>query len=257
MQSIESNNGKLVAAITAVDYIEEGMRIGLGSGSTAALMLAYLSKQISKKKSILGVPTSTETAKLAENEGIKLTTLDNVKLLDLTIDGTDECDGDYNLIKGGGAALLHEKIVAEASNKVIIIADDSKFVENLGSFPLPVEVLKFGWLSSQAQINSLLLKHGYKDFQIKRRMNGSSGLETDESNYILDLYLNVIKDPVGLSQDLNLIPGVVENGLFVDICDILILGKANGEVKVYDRLTNKITNRTFTMHQLKKIQMIE
>lgn len=253
MELTEHDKGKLVAAITAVDYIKDGMSIGLGSGSTAALMVEYLSRQVSKTNSILGVPTSKETAKLARRKGIMLTTLDDVKSLDLTIDGADECDENFNLIKGGGAALLHEKIVAKASGKVIIIADESKYVKNLGSFPLPVEVVKFGWLSSRAHIHSVLEKYGYKDFEIKRRMNDTSGLETDESNYILDLYLNIIRDPVGLSKDLNLIPGVVENGLFVDLCDTLILGKSSGEVKVYDRLNGEVIIKRFTTDELNKL----
>ena len=253
MELIKSDKGKLVAAITAVNYIKDGMSIGLGSGSTAALMVEYLSKQDSKANSILGVPTSKETEKLARHNGLRLTTLDNVKLLDLTIDGADECDENYNLIKGGGAALLHEKIVAKASRRVIIIADESKYRKNLGSFPLPVEVIKFGWLSSKAQIHSILKRYGFKDFEIKRRMNGPSGLETDEGNYILDLYLNVINDPVGLSKGLNLIPGVIENGLFIGLCDTLILGKANGEVKVYDRLTGKIIVKRVATDELNRM----
>ena len=238
------NQAKISAAISAVDYIEDGMTIGLGSGSTSAWMIEYLAKRILKENlSIKGVPTSIATKNLAETNGISLTTLDQVKSLDLTIDGTDECDKNYNLIKGGGAALLHEKIVAKASKKVIIIADFSKYVNKLGNFPLPVEVIEFGWKFSKTQIELKLRQLGYRNFKIEVRMSDDSVLRTDEGNLILDLKLGGINNPIKLSQELNLIPGVVENGLFVDICNVLILGHANGEVETYDVLHNKITKK--------------
>ena len=250
MKLTNENQAKLSAAMSAVDYIEDGMTVGLGSGSTSAWMVEYLAKRIAKENlSIKGVPTSIATKKLAETRGISLTTLDQVDALDLTIDGTDECDKNYNLIKGGGAALLYEKIVAKASKKVIIIADVSKYVNNLGSFPLPVEVIEFGWRFSKTQIELKLWQLGYCNFKIELRMNDKSALKTDEGNLILDVKLFEIKNPAKLTQELNSIPGVVENGLFVDICNILILGNANGDVEVCDVLNKKITKKQVNINK--------
>ena len=177
------------------------------------------------------MPTSIQTANLAKKLGIEVITLDTAGQLDLTIDGTDEFDGNLSLIKGAGGALLREKIVASASDKMIVIADDAKGVKRLGRFPLPVEVLNFGFKSSQLLIQALLEFQDVDSSIIKTRMAGNLPFVTDEGNHILDLYLGRIGDAAALSLALNQVPGVVENGLFVKLCDVVIVGLADGTVK--------------------------
>ncbi|MEO0930933.1 MAG: ribose-5-phosphate isomerase RpiA, partial [Pseudomonadota bacterium] len=178
-------------------------------------------------------------AKLARQVGIEVITLDEARWLDVTIDGADEYDDDLCLIKGGGGAHLQEKVVATASDRVIVIADASKKVETLGAFPLPVEVLQFGAKTTQDLIAETLIGMDVLNRNISQRMNGPAPFVTDEGNYILDLELKRIGNPRQLSLTLNQIPGVVENGLFIDICDMVIVGHANGKVEVRD-----ITNGT-------------
>jgi ribose 5-phosphate isomerase A len=180
------------------------------------------------------VPTSTRTAELARKVGIDVVSLDDAKWLDLTIDGADEFDAELNLIKGGGGALLQEKIVATASDRMIVIADIGKEVKTLGAFPLPIEVIRFGWQTTQALVEETLVSVDVDGRSSTLRMNGSAPYLTDEGNYILDLQLNRIGNARQLSVILNQIPGVVENGLFVDICDTVVLGFADGKVEVRD-----------------------
>ena len=158
--------------------------------------------------------------------------MDDAGRLDITIDGADEFDQSMNLIKGGGGAHLQEKIVAFGSDLMIVIADESKKVKKLGKFPLPVEVLKFGSTSSQMKIEELLIARKYKDFVVRMRMEGEKPFITDEGNYIFDLKLNEIEDARRLCSDLNIIPGVVENGLFIDICSAVIVGNSNGTAEI-------------------------
>jgi ribose 5-phosphate isomerase A len=160
--------------------------------------------------------------------------LDEAKWLDLTIDGADEFDADLNLIKGGGAALLQEKIVATASDQMIVIADAAKEVATLGAFPLPVEVIPFGWQTTKALIEETLVSMDVLNREVSLRMNGPAPLVTDEANHILDLHLRRIGNPRQLALVLNQIPGVVENGLFIDICDIVVIGHGDGRVVVRD-----------------------
>ena len=208
------------------------MKLGLGTGSTAAWMVRCLAERVNKEGlKVKGVPTSIQTADLAKKLGIEVITLDSAGQLDLTIDGTDEFDDNLNLIKGAGGALLREKIVASASDKMIVIADDAKGVERLGRFPLPVEVLNFGFKSSQLLIQALLEFQDVDSSIIKTRMAGDLPFVTDEGNHILDLYLGRIGDAAALSLALNQVPGVVENGLFVKLCDVVIVGLADGTVK--------------------------
>ena len=226
-----SDKAKLVAAKRACEFVHDGMKLGLGTGSTAAWMVRCLAERVNKEGlKVKGVPTSIQTANLAEELGIEVITLDSAGQLDLTIDGTDEFDGDLNLIKGGGGALLREKIVATASDKIIVIADNGKHVERLGRFPLPVEVLSFGLKSSQFLIRSLLEYQNVGSRIIKTRMLDNVPFVTDEGNYILDLYLGQIGDVAALNLALNQIPGVVENGLFVGLCDMVIVGTPDGTV---------------------------
>ncbi|MCA3508045.1 MAG: ribose-5-phosphate isomerase RpiA [Rhodobacter sp.] len=227
---------KFVAARHAAGMVESGMRVGLGTGSTADWMLRCLAERVhTEGLRVIGVPTSRRTADLAADLGIPVATLDEVKWLDLTIDGADEFDADLNLIKGGGAALLREKIVATASDRMIVIADAAKEVAQLGAFPLPVEVIPFGWQTTRYLIEDMLVGMDVLGNRCHLRLADDNPLLTDESNHIIDLYLNRIGNARHLAMLLNQIPGVVENGLFIDICDTVIIGHADGRVMVRDR----------------------
>ena len=230
------DKAKYVAAKRAVNFVEDGMKLGLGTGSTAAWMVRCLAERVHKEGlRIKGVPTSTRTANLALELGLEMITLDEAGRLDITIDGTDEFDANLNLIKGGGGALLQEKIVASASDKMIVIADFDKRVTYLGQFPLPIEVLSFGMKSSQDQIASLLAAHDVAGRDITTRMAGNAPFVTDEGNYILDLHLGQISDPVKLAIALNQVPGVVESGLFINICDLVVLGASDGTLEEHPK----------------------
>lgn len=229
------DKAKFVAAKRAADYVEDGMRVGLGTGSTAAWLLRCLGEQVRDGGlRIKGVPTSTRTADLARDVGIEVISLDEAKWLDLTIDGADEFDSHLNLIKGGGGALLQEKIVATASDQMIVIADAAKEVEHLGAFPLPIELIPFGWLTTQALVEETLISMDVLGRSSTLRMNGERPFVTDEGNYILDLHLQHIGNARQLALALNQMPGVVENGLFIDICDIVVIGDGQGGVEVRD-----------------------
>jgi ribose 5-phosphate isomerase A len=229
------DKAKFVAAKRAVDFVENGMRVGLGTGSTAAWMVRCLGELVREDGlKIKGVPTSTRTAALARDVGIEVISLDEAKWLDLTIDGADEFDGDLNLIKGGGGALLQEKIVATASDQMIVIADVGKEVEALGAFPLPIEVIPFGWQTTRALVEEMLISMDVLGRDVTLRMNGDRPFITDEGNHILDLHLNRIGNARQLAMVLNQVPGVVENGLFIDICDIVIVGYGDGRVETRD-----------------------
>jgi len=229
------DKAKFVAAKRAVDFVEDGMRVGLGTGSTAAWMVRCLGEMVREDGlKIRGVPTSTRTAALAREVGIDVISLDEARWLDLTIDGADEFDADLNLIKGGGGALLQEKIVATASDQMIVIADVGKEVESLGAFPLPIEVIPFGWQTSKALVEEMLISMDVLGRSVTLRMNGDSPFVTDEGNHILDLHLNRIGNARQLAMVLNQVPGVVENGLFIDICDIVIVGYGDGRVETRD-----------------------
>jgi ribose 5-phosphate isomerase A len=229
------DKAKFVAAKRAVEFVESGMKVGLGTGSTAAWMVRCLGERVREEGlKIVGVPTSTRTAELARQVGVPITSLDDAKWLDLTIDGADEFDANLALIKGGGAALLQEKIVATASDQMIVITDAAKEVAQLGAFPLPVEVIPFGWQTTKALIEEMLVGMDVLNRDVTLRMNGDSPLVTDEANYIVDLHLKRIGNPRQLALVLNQIPGVVENGLFIDICDIVVIGHGDGRVVVRD-----------------------
>lgn len=229
------DRAKFAAARRAVDLVEDGMKLGLGTGSTAAWMVRCLAERVRDEGLRLTcVPTSSRTAELARSLGLVVVGFDEVGWLDLTVDGTDEFDADLNLIKGGGGALLMEKIVATASDRMVVITDTTKEVRALGAFPLPVEVVPFGWQASRLLIEELLGSMDVMGTQATLRMNGSAPYVTDEGNHILDLSLGRIGNVRQLSLALNQVPGVVENGLFIDICDVVVIGHHDGRVQVRD-----------------------
>jgi len=229
------DKAKFVAAKRAVDFVEDGMRVGLGTGSTAAWMVRCIGELVREEGlRIKGVPTSTRTAELASQVGIEVISLDEAKWLDLTIDGADEFDADLNLIKGGGGALLQEKIVATASDQMVVIADSAKEVAQLGAFPLPVEVIPFGWQTTKALLEETLINLDVLGTDATLRMNAEAPFVTDEGNFIVDLHLSRIGNARQTALVLNQIPGVVENGLFIDICDIVVVGHGDGRVEVRD-----------------------
>ena len=225
------DKAKFVAAKRAAQFVEDGMRVGLGTGSTAAWLVRCLGEMVRDDGlRIKGVPTSTRTAQLAREVGIEVISLDEAKWLDLTI----EFDGELNLIKGGGGALLQEKIVATASDQMVVIADIGKEVETLGAFPLPVEVIPFGWQTTQALVEETLVSMDVLGRNSTLRMNGDIPFVTDEGNYILDLHLKRIGNTRQMALVMNQMPGVVENGLFIDICDAVVIGYGDGRVEVRD-----------------------
>ena len=235
------DRAKFAAARRAVDCVEDGMKLGLGTGSTAAWMVRCLAERArSEGLRLTCVPTSARTAELARSLGLKVASLDDAGWLDLTIDGADEFDGDLALIKGGGGALLQEKIVATASDRMIVITDATKEVKALGAFPLPVEVIPFGMQASKLLIEELLGGLDVMGATASVRMSGARPYVTDEGNHLLDLALGRIGNPRQLSLALNQVPGVVENGLFIDICDAVIIGHADGRIEMRDPVAGTV-----------------
>lgn len=223
-----SDAQKRAAAERALDFVEDGMRLGLGTGSTAEHFVRLLGEKVSKGLKVVGIPTSERTAALAEEFGIPLTNLDETPELDLTVDGADELDAQLRLIKGGGGALLREKIVATASKKMIVIADQSKMVETLGKFPLPVEVVPFGSRVTSMKIAEVARECGCTGEIEPRDDDYDVPFLTDSENFIYDCNFGSIPDPDGLNRALNLIPGVVDNGLFIGIATMAIIGTEAG-----------------------------
>lgn len=219
---MEKEELKKLAGEKAVEYVEDGMILGLGSGSTVEYSIRKLGKLVKDGLKIKGIPTSMHTKRIANEQNIPLTTLEENPEIDLTIDGADEVDSNLNLIKGGGGALTREKIIAYHSKQVIIIVDDSKVVKALGiDFPLPVEVLKFGWTSTGKVLEKF-------DCHAQLRKIMGEPFITDNSNYILDCEFEKIDNPEQLEIDINSIPGVVENGLFIGLASKVIVGGKQG-----------------------------
>ena len=211
----------------AATLVEDGMTIGIGTGSTVYYFIHALANKTKEGLHITGVPTSAQTAQLARSLNIPLVDLNDVAQLDLTIDGADEIDPSLNLIKGGGGALLQEKIVAAASVQNIIIADESKLVQHLGKFPLPVEVITFAWRQTQKHIAQL----GCSNIVLRQKQDGI--FISDHGHYILDCHFEQIDNPALLQQQLNNIPGVVENGLFINMAAKAIVAYSDGSVKEF------------------------
>ncbi|MBZ6076470.1 ribose-5-phosphate isomerase RpiA [Microvirga puerhi] len=227
-----SDNLKRDAAEKAAALVSDGMRLGLGTGSTAAYFVAALGARVRGGLSVVGVPTSEATLDQARREGIPLTTLDETPELDLTVDGADEIDDDLRLIKGGGGALLREKIVASSSRRMIVIADGTKRVSRLGRFPLPIEVVPFGLRATQIAIEKLLETLEMSGEMHLRRMADGTPYITDGGHFILDAHLGRIDKPNVLASTLNNIPGVVEHGLFIGLATGAILATGQGLVEL-------------------------
>lgn len=235
-QTSQPDPAKLAASRAAVALVRDGMKLGLGTGSTASIMVEVLAGRAKQEGlSLRCAATSKATAELAERLGLRIETLDEIGWLDMTIDGADEVDPDLHLIKGGGGAHLREKIVAAASDRMVVIADPGKVVDQLGAFPLPVEVLQFGFEASRKLIRQALQDLGLGDHDVLQRLRDSDPWVTDEGNFILDLHLGAIPDVAALARALSGVPGVVEHGLFLGMCDLAIIGKSDGTVIELDR----------------------
>jgi ribose 5-phosphate isomerase A len=219
---------KLAVAERALTFVEPGMKLGLGTGSTAAKFVDLLGAKVRGGLDVVCVATSEATQRQAEKLGIPMTTLDTAPFLDLTVDGADELDEELRLIKGGGGALLREKIVATASGRMIVIADATKRVATLGAFPLPIEVVRFGLTATRNMIIALAADAGCEG-EIKLRLGADKKpFVSDSGNYILDCAFGRIEEPEDLDEALKLIPGVVENGMFLGIADLAIVGGPDG-----------------------------
>jgi ribose 5-phosphate isomerase A len=225
---------KRQAAARALTEVRDGMKLGLGTGSTAKHFVELLGDRVRAGLKVVGVPTSEATRADALRCGIALTTLDEIDRLDLTIDGADEIDGALNLIKGGGGALLREKIVAAASDRMIVIADESKWVEALGRFPLPVEVIPFGLAATQRAMAHAFAESGVSGQMVVRKAKEGHVFVTDGGHWIVDAHLGRIEDAPRLANLLNAIPGVVEHGLFIGLARMVVLAGAQG-IRVVER----------------------
>lgn len=215
---------KKTAGEAAVELVRDGMTLGLGTGSTVAYFLKALGKKVQNGMNVRGVPTSERTAHLCHQLGIGLVDFASVESLDLTVDGADEVDHDFRMIKGGGGALLREKIVALASKRNVIIADSSKVVERIGTFPLPVEIIRFGYQQVERRIEEMGVKPTL-------RISGDDPYITDNGHYILDCRTGPIDDPKALEAQLKSLTGVVDTGLFLTHCHTLIIGMGNGAIQ--------------------------
>ncbi|BCG59021.1 ribose-5-phosphate isomerase RpiA [Paenibacillus sp. URB8-2] len=218
-------NAKQLAAEAAVDYVKEGMKVGLGTGSTAYWAIRKLGERVAEGLNITAVATSRASEQQARELGIPLVSFGEIDRLDLTIDGADELDGELQLIKGGGGALLREKIVAKGSDRMIVIADEGKVVRKLGKFPLPVEIVPFAWEWTLADLAKL-------GCVPELRRDGTDLYKSDNGNYIADCRFEIIESAPKLALALHSIPGVVEHGLFIGIADMAIVGKSDGSLEV-------------------------
>ena len=225
---------KRAAAARAVEFVRPGMRLGLGTGSTAKHFVELLGERVRAGLDVVAVPTSQVTRADAERCGIRLTTLDETPELDLTVDGADEIGPDLSLIKGGGGALLREKIVASASARMIVIADASKWVDALGRFPLPIEVAPFGLTATRRAVEKAVAPIRAGAPLVLRQNRDGHPFVTDGGHWIIDATLGRIGEPAALAQALSAIPGVMEHGLFIDLADMAILASPDG-VRIVER----------------------
>ncbi|RZN25610.1 ribose-5-phosphate isomerase RpiA [Bradyrhizobium sp. Leo121] len=225
---------KRQAAARALQEVRDGMKLGLGTGSTAKHFVDLLGEKVRGGMKVVGVPTSEATRAQAEACGIALATLDEINHLDLTVDGADEVDPALNLIKGGGGALLREKIVAAASDRMVVIADESKWVDPLGRFPLPIEVSPFGLAATKAAIAKAFAEAGVAGQMVLRTAKDGHVFVTDGGHWIVDAHLGRIGDAPRLAGLLSVIPGVVEHGLFIGLAGTVVLAGAQG-IRVVER----------------------
>jgi ribose 5-phosphate isomerase A len=235
---MDIDSQKRAAAARALEFVEPGMRLGLGTGSTARHFVELLAERVRAGLRIVAVPTSETTRRDAERLGVPLTTLDETSALDLTVDGADEIARDLSLIKGGGGALLREKIVGSASARMIAIADGSKWVAVLGRFPLPIEVVPFGLAATRAAIEAAAVASHCPGPALLRQTKDGRPFVTDCGHWILDAALGRIPDPGALADRLARIPGVVEHGLFLGLAQTAILANADG-VRVVQSAANR------------------
>ncbi len=225
---------KRAAAVRAISFVESGMRLGLGTGTTARYFVELLAERVRAGLKVLAVPTSEATRAQAAQLGIALASLDEVPELDLTVDGADEIAPDLTLIKGGGGALLREKIVAAASRRMVVIADESKWVDQLGRFPLPVEIAPFGATVTQRAVEAAAAEIGCPGPAPLRKTSNGHAFVTDGGHWLIDAQLQRIADPPRLAARLSAIPGVMEHGLFIGLARTAIVAGAAG-VRVVER----------------------
>ena len=219
---------KKIVGEKAVEFVKDGMTVGLGTGSTVYYTIIKLGQLMKEGLSIKGVPTSIQTEKLANECGIPLANINEIDYIDVAIDGADEVDPQLNLMKGGGGALLREKIIARAAKKFIVVADPAKIVNHLGAFPLPIEVVPFGVEITNKQIRLL-------GAETTIRYSNGTPYKSDNGNYVIDAKFPNILDPISLEHKLNLIPGVVENGLFNQMADAVITLNAEKSIVIKNR----------------------
>ena len=231
---MDTDAHKRATAARALELVRSGMRLGLGTGSTAAHFVELLAERVRSGLDIIAVPTSETTRALASRLGIVLTSLDETPELDLTIDGADEIAPDLTLIKGGGGALLREKIVATASAKMIVIADESKWVSTLGRFPLPIEIAAFGAKVTQRAVEAAVAELGCPGPVRLRKTENGHAFVTDGGHWLLDAHLLRIADPLAMAARLSAVPGVMEHGLFIGLARTAILAGPAG-VRLVER----------------------
>ena len=229
---MDARSLKIEAARVALEHVADGMRLGIGTGSTAEEFVRLLAQKVAAGMNIIGVPTSERTAALCRELGVPLSTLDDTPELDLTIDGADEIGPELALVKGSGGALLREKIVASASAAMVVIADETKMVETLGRFPLPIEVNPFGLKATELAIARVAGSLGLEG-PLTLRMTQDAPFVTDGGHFILDASFGRIPDPRALSNGLHAIPGVVEHGLFLGLAKTAIVAGADGVKTVH------------------------
>jgi ribose 5-phosphate isomerase A len=230
----DQNALKRAAAAQALDYVKDGMKLGLGSGSTAEMFVEMLAPRVRGGEKLLCVPTSEKTAALARKLGFTLAALDDLAPLDLTVDGADEADRNLDLIKGGGGMLLREKIVAAASRQMVVIADETKMVPRLGKYPLPIEVVEFGHKSTCTRLAAALTAAGYANAPLTLRQRDGGTFKTDSGNVIYDCAFGAIQNATKLGAAISVVPGVVEHGLFIGMASTLLIA-ADGEIEVIER----------------------
>ncbi len=231
---------KYLAAKAAIKEIKHGQRLGLGTGSTARYFVDLLGELVANGFETICVPTSIETEKQARALNIPLTDLDRIDELDIVIDGADEIDSELNLIKGGGGALLREKIVASSAKRMIVIADSSKIVDILGKFPLPIEINQFAWKTSAKQIKNIMTSQNNHGKLVLRKIANDKPFITDGGHFIIDAFFSRIVDARKLSSALLDVAGVVQHGLFLNMCDLALIADKNGVTRYENKFKKRI-----------------